>query len=155
MQKSWLRRSLIVVLAAFFAAPVFGSSNHTQAPDFFYAGGTLAFTTGCGGTLGVSVEAMTFACPEGAITIPYSAITLMQYRPSLSRKVKHMKLHWTARPTASARHKNLLFTILYKKGGATQALVLRVHPDQMRPYLAEIELNARKRIQVWDYRGFD
>lgn len=146
---------LFLLLAAACAAPLFGVARRASAPNFYYAGGTLAFSTDCAGKLGVSHASMTFACPEGSITIPYRSITLMEYRPSLSRKVKRMKLRWKVRPTESARNKNLLFTVLFKEGDETQAMVLRVLPEQMRPYLAEIELSAGKRIEVWDYRGFD
>lgn len=155
MMRRTLTASLFALLAAAFAAPLFGVAHRPPAPDFHYAGGTFAFTTDCAGKLGLSHAAMTFACPQGSITIPYRSITLMQYRPSLSREVKRMKLRWKVRPTESARNKNLLFTVLFKNGDVTQALVLRVLPEQMRPYLAEIELSAGKRIEVWDYRGFD
>lgn len=150
-----LVRSIFVLLAALCTAPLFGVTRGAPAPNFYYAGGTLAFTTDCAGKLGLSHSSMTFACPEGSVTIPYHSITLMEYRPSLSRKVKRMKLRWKVRPSESARNKNLLFTVLFKEGDMTQALVLRVLPDQMRPYLAEIELGTGKRIEVWDYRGFD
>lgn len=144
---------LLFVLA--IALPAFGRGESSAGTEFYYAGGTASFASGCGGTLGLTADSMTFECPQGSVTIPYSEITLMQYRPKLSRKVRRMKLRWKVRPTESASKKNLLFAVLYKEGNATQALVLRVLPDEMRPYLAEIELNAGKRIEVWDYRGFD
>lgn len=123
--------------------------------DFSYAGGTETISTGCAGELEVTHVSMTFKCSEGSVTIPYSAITLMQYRPKLSSEVRKMKLNWTARPEGTIAKKNLLFTVLYKQGNTTQAMVLKVRPENMRPYLAEIELNTRKRIEVWDYRGYD
>ena len=145
----------LLVLLAVAVTPVLGHGSNTGMPDFFYAGGTATLRSGCSGTLGISNASMTFECPQGSVTIPYSSITLMQYRPKLSQKVRRMKLRWKVRPYESASKKNLLFTVLYKEGDTTQALVLRVLPDDMRPYLAEIELNAGKRIEVWDYRGFD
>ncbi|MGH9450432.1 MAG: hypothetical protein ACRD11_07800 [Terriglobia bacterium] len=154
MKRSNLRRWLLT-LAALALLPVLGYGRNAGMPDFLYAGGTAPLQSGCSGTLGVSHASMTFECAQGSVTIPYSSITLMQYRPKLSRKVRRMKLRWKVRPTESASKKNLLFTVLYRDGDTTQALVLRVLPDEMRPYLAEIELNTGKRIEVWDYRGFD
>ncbi|MGH9351684.1 MAG: hypothetical protein ACRD2G_05935, partial [Terriglobia bacterium] len=127
----------------------------TQAADFYYAGGTETISTGCGGELELTKVSMTFKCADGSVTIPYSSITLMQYRPKLSSQVRKMKLNWKARPEGTSAKKNLLFTVLYRQGSTTQAMVLKVHPDNMRPYLAAIELNTRMRIQVWDYRGYD
>ena len=147
-----LRWSLILVLTA--AVPVLARIS-PQGADFFYAGGTGTFTTGCGGNLELTHISMTFRCPQGSVTIPYSSITLMQYRPKLSSQVRKMKLHWKVKPYGTSAKRNLLFTVLYKEGDATQALVLRVQPQNMRPYLAEIELNTRKRIEVWDERGYD
>lgn len=151
----WNFRRWLLALAALAVVPVLAYGSNPSVPDFYYAGGTAPLQSGCSGTLGVSNASMTFECPQGSITIPYRSITLMQYRPKLSRKVRRMKLRWKVRPEESASKKNLLFTVLYKEGDTTQALVLCVHPDDMRPYLAEIELNAGKRIEVWDYRGFD
>lgn len=127
----------------------------TQPTDFYYAGGTETLSTGCAGELELSHVSMTFRCAEGSVTIPYSSITLMQYRPKLSSQVRKMKLDWKARPEGTSAKKNLLFTVLYKQGNTTQAMVLKVLPMNMRPYLAAIELNTRKRIEVWDYRGYD
>lgn len=135
-------------------APLLAHFN-PPAPDFYYAGGTGAFSARCGGDLQLTHASMTFRCPEGSVTIPYNSITLMQYRPRLSSQVRKMKLHWKMKPNGTVAKRNLLFTVLYKDGDTTQALVLRVEPGNMRPYLAEIELNTRKRIQVWDYRGYD
>ncbi|MGH9377385.1 MAG: hypothetical protein ACRD1I_01175 [Terriglobia bacterium] len=131
------------------------ATARAQAPDFYYAGGTETISAGCGGQLELTHVSMTFKCPEGSVTIPYSSITLMQYRPKLSSQVRKLKLDWKARPEGTSAKKNLLFTVLYKQGSTTQAMVLKVHPDNMRPYLAAIELNTRMRIQVWDYRGYD
>ncbi|HEX5481209.1 MAG TPA: hypothetical protein VFZ08_01130 [Terriglobia bacterium] len=136
------------------AAPALARAKGTP-PQFTYAGGTENLEGGCGGKLELTGASMTFQCPEGAVTIPYDSITLMQYRPAVSPKVRHMKLPWKVKPSGSGGKKNLFFTVLYKEGERTHALVLRVIPDEMRPYLAEIELNTGKRIQVWDYRGFE
>lgn len=152
---SWLWVVVMIASAAACAALPIRGGERAQPRDFSYAGGTEALSTGCAGALELSPVSMTFTCPEGSVTIPYSAITLMQYRPKLSTRVRKMKLDWKARPEGTSAKKNLLFTVLYRQGSSTQAMVLKVQPDNMRPYLAEIELNTRKRIEVWDYRGFD
>src|SRR5579875_1811972 len=152
-----LARALILALAfglLMTARSTFAYEN-SRTSEFIYAGGTESIQGGCGGKLELTHSSMTFQCPEGSITIPYHSITLMQYRPSLSRAVRHMKLPWKVKPNGSGGKKNLFFTVLYKRGDQMHALVLRVQPEEMRPYLAEIELSTGKRIQVWDYRGFD
>lgn len=153
---SWLLMMVMIASAGLcIALPASGGERARPPRDFSYAGGTEMLSTGCAGALELSPVSMTFTCPDGSVTIPYSAITLMQYRPKLSTRVRKMKLDWKARPEGTSAKKNLLFTVLYRQGSLTQALVLKVQPDNMRPYLAEIELNTRKRIEVWDYRGFD
>ncbi|HLI30420.1 MAG TPA: hypothetical protein VKV79_04890 [Terriglobia bacterium] len=126
-----------------------------QAPRFTYAGGTETLHAGCQGKLELSHASMTFECPEGAITIPFESITVMQYRPSVSRAIKHMKLRWKAKPSGSGGKSNLFFTVIYRENSGLHAMVLKVLPADMRPYLAQIELSTGKRIHVWDYRGFE
>lgn len=151
----WPLIALFLAGAALWPLQTLRASTNPPPMDFSYAGGTETISTGCAGELEVTHVSMTFKCSEGSVTIPYSAITLMQYRPKLSSEVRKMKLNWTARPEGTIAKKNLLFTVLYKQGNTTQAMVLKVRPENMRPYLAEIELNTRKRIEVWDYRGYD
>ena len=126
-----------------------------QAPQFTYAGGTGALHAGCKGKLELTHASMTFECPEGAITIPFESIAVMQYRPSVSRAVKQMKLQWKTKPSGSGGKNNLFFTVLYRENSSLHAMVLKVLPEDMRPYLAQIELSTGKRIHVWDYRGFE
>ena len=126
-----------------------------EAPHFTYAGGTEALRPGCEGKLELAQASMTFACPEGAITIPFEAITGMQYRPTLGRDVKKMKLPWKSKPSGSGGKNNLFFAVLYRENNRMHAMVLKVLPVDMRPYLAQIELSTGKRIHVSDYRGFE
>lgn len=151
----WSLMTLFLAGAALCPAWAVRANASTQPSDFYYAGGTETLSTGCAGELELSHASMTFKCAEGSVTIPYSSITLMQYRPKLSSQVRKMKLDWKARPEGTSAKKNLLFTVLYKQGNTTQAMVLKVLPMNMRPYLAAIELNTRMRIEVWDYRGYD
>lgn len=148
----WLLVAVLTGLAVMVPAFVLAS---TLGADFTYAGGTESLQSGCGGKLELAGSSMTFECPEGSITISYHSITRMEYRPTVSRKVRHMKLPWKVKPYGSGGKSNLFFTVLFKQDGGTQAIVLRVLPAEMRPYLAQIELSTGKRIVVWDYRGYD
>jgi hypothetical protein len=123
--------------------------------EFMYAGGTEHLQYHCAGELQVALSAMTFRCPAGTITIPFDSITHMEYRPKVSPAVRKMKLAWTEKPSGSGGKKNRFFTVLYRQDKRVHAVVLQVSPDEMRPYLAVLELHTGKRIAVWDYRGFD
>ena len=63
-----------------------------------------------------------------------------------------MKIRWKMKPQVVAPilggKKNRYFTIVYEERGATRALVLDVPPETMRPYLAEIDVKAGKRVEV-------
>jgi hypothetical protein len=143
--------------ASLLAVCLVGMPIHANsaANDFAYVGGTEHLQYDCEGELEVAPSAMTFRCPAGAITIPFDTITHMEYRPKLSVTVQKMKLRWTAKPIGSGRKKNRYFTVLYRKDNRVHAVVLQVAPNEMRPYLAVLELHTGKRIAVWDYRGFD
>ncbi|MGH9326285.1 MAG: hypothetical protein ACRD2B_06300 [Terriglobia bacterium] len=143
-----------LVMAWLVIAPALVRANAEQA-DFTYAGGTESIQNGCEGKLELADDAMTFQCPQASVTIPYHSITRMEYRPKVSRAVRRMKLPWKVKPSGSGGKSNLFFTVLFNQGGSTQAIVLRVLPREMRPYLAQIELSTGKRIAVWDYRGYD
>jgi hypothetical protein len=87
--------------------------------------------------------------------MPFSSITLMQFRPDVSRRVRKLKLKWTTYPNILiAGKQNRYFTIVSKKQGVTQVVVLRVDPLSMRPYLAEIELKSGKRVEVMPYEDY-
>lgn len=156
ISKALTQAMMIGMISGFLIAiaPALARASAAQ-PEFSYAGGTESIGHGCGGKLELTGDSMTFRCPEGSVTIPYNSITLMQYRPAVSPTVRHMRLPWKVKPNGSGGKKNLFFTVLYREGKSVHALVLRVMPDNMRPYLAEIELNTGKRIQVSDYRGFE
>jgi hypothetical protein len=151
---SWLLGvgSALLVTAFLAAIPVHATSVST---DFAYVGGTEHLQYDCEGELQVAPSSMTFRCSAGSVTIPFDSITHMEYRPKLSASVRKMKLRWTAKPVGSGGKKNRFFTILYREDNRVHAVVLQVSPDEMRPYLAVLELHTGKRIAVWDYRGFD
>lgn len=100
-------------------------------------------------------ELLTFHCSSGKIEIPYSAISEMEYRSEVSDHIRKMKVKWVLRPeTVSAilkTKKNRFFTVVYRSEQAPHIMVLRVEPQAMRPYLAELDLRSDKRVQVETY----
>ena len=127
-------------------------------PQFKYAGGTENVYQGCEGNLELNPQAMTFKCLGGAIDVPYSAITLMQYRSDISRKVRRMKVKCKVRPNdvspIIASKKNRFFTVVYQVDCRPHVIVLRVQPQAMRPYLAELDLRAQQRVEVQGYEEY-
>jgi hypothetical protein len=148
--------ALVALLVATTSA--FGRQKSSGEP-FKYVGGTESPKETCEGNLQLGQAEMTFRCPTGSISIPYTSISLMQYRPDISRKVVKMKLKWALRPPVEsaiiASKKNRYFTVLYDEQGATHAVILDVTPQAMRPYLAEIDLKTGKRVEVKSYEGYD
>jgi len=127
----------------------------TRDAIFQYAGGTEKIEIDCAGKLEVTMESLVFKCPGGSVVMPFSTITLMQFRPDVSRRVRKLKLKWTTYPnTLIVGKQNQYFTIVSKKQGVTQVVVLRVDPRSMRPYLAEIELKSGKRVEVMPYEDY-
>ena len=102
----------------------------------------------CEGKLELRESALVFECSQGSVTAPYASITLMQYSSKVSQEVRKMKLQWAVKPTSESSKHNLFFTVLYLVDGRTHAMILRVTPETMRPYLAEIELRMGHRINV-------
>ena len=82
----------------------------------------------------------------------------MEYRQDISRKIRRMKVRWRVRPSYIAPifggKKNRFFTVVFAQDGATRVLVLRVGPEDMRPYLAEIDLKSGKRVEVQGYEQY-
>ncbi len=124
-------------------------------PQFKYAGGTEDLPEGCDGNLEMNPEVMTFRCWGGVIEVPYSAITAMEYRSEVSKKIRKMKVKWKVRPevvsTILPSKKNRFFSTIYRVEGSPRVMVLRVPPRAMRPYLAELDLRSEKRVDVESY----
>jgi hypothetical protein len=70
-----------------------------------------------------------------------------------------MKIKWKVRPEIVGplfgKKENRYFTIVYGEHSPTEALVLKVSPDDMRPYLAEIDLKTGHRVEVMGYEKYD
>lgn len=144
----------LALTVLFFAGSAAYGRGEPKEPQFKYAAGTENVPEGCTGALELGSEALTFKCPQGSITIRYASINLMQYRPDVSRQVRRMKPKWKVRPPGGGGKRNRYFTVLYTQEGATHAVVLEVSPREMRPYLAEIDLKAGKRVEVKSYEEY-
>jgi len=144
-----------LVLAALLLG-VHGTAGREKPKEspFRYVGGTLGPSDTCKGALETSTTELTFRCGTVAITVPYGSITLMQYRADLSRKVRKMKLPWHLEPPVGGGTENRYFTLIYNESGSRQGLILEVSPDAMRPYLAEIDLRAGRRIEVQNHETY-
>jgi len=154
----WLFVVGSVVLSAASVSPGTAKERAASAP-FKYVAGTQKLPEGCQGSLQVGDRALNFICPAGSVSVPYTAITLMQYRPEVSRKVSKMKIKWEVKPPFGAPlitgKKNRYFVIVYEEQGRTGGLVLDVPPLTMRPYLAEIDLKSGKRVEVKEFEEYD
>ncbi len=140
------------------AAVSFAGGEGARAPQFKFVGGTEAVAAGCEGNLELAVKALNFICPQGSISVPYSSINFMQFRPDVSKKVWKLKLKWKVRPQVTeplvgGKH-NRYFTVVYDKEGTPEAMVLAVSPQAMRPYLAEIDLKSGKRVEVKSFEEY-
>jgi hypothetical protein len=158
MKLDWARRTRKIwplVFALLVPSSAAFGIEPTREAVFQYAGGTEKIEIDCAGKLEVTLESLVFKCPGGSVVMPFSTITLMEFRPDVSRRVRKLKLKWTTYPnTLIAGKQNQYFTIVCKKPGGTQVVVLRVDPVSMRPYLAEIELKSGKRVEVMPYEDY-
>jgi hypothetical protein len=155
LQKAGLLAGVLVLALA--ASPIAGGEESVQS-QFKYAGGTEILPEGCEGNLELRPEFMAFTCRGGEVSVPYSSITLMQYRSGISWHVRHLKVPWKVRPVIFPQvvggKKNRYFTVIYRLEGHPRVLILRVHPDAMRPYLAELDLRSQKRVEVQSYEEY-
>lgn len=142
----WALATLLLAVGALSAR------EEPLRPPFRYAAGTENLIEGCEGNLELSREGMSFRCLGGAANIPYASITRMEYRSDISAKVSKLKVKWKLRPAYSkplfGGKRYRFFAVVYRVDNLTHALVLRVPPGVMRPYLAEIDLKADRRVEV-------
>ncbi len=153
-----LKTGLGWALAALLLAGAALAREEQPRPQFRYAAGTESLSQGCEGNLEIGSEGLTFKCTGGSVSAPYTSISLMQYRSDVSRKVRRMKVKWTVRPEyvppLFGGKRNRFFTVVFRTGGATRVVILRVQPAAMRPYLAEIDLKAEKRVEVESFEEY-
>jgi hypothetical protein len=144
----------LAVATLLLASSGFGNEE-TRDAVFQYAGGTERIEIDCAGKLEVTLQGLVFKCPSGSVEMPFSTITLMQFRPDVSRRVRTLKLKWSTFPSNLLPGKqNKYFTVVCRKQGVTHVVVLSVDPLSMRPYLAEIELKSGKRVEVMPYEDY-
>lgn len=138
-----------------FVSPAFGKHKKDKdvEPPFQYQAGTEDIAKGCAGRLEVLKEGFTFTCPGSTLTLPFSGVTVMQYRPDVSDQVMAMNVPWKLRPQLTRVRQNKYFTIVCNDQGKLRVVVFRVEENDMRPYFAEIELRSGKSVQ--EYRSFD
>jgi hypothetical protein len=158
MRSDWPKRTRKVwpLIFALLIPPsaALGTEQGKEA-IFQYAGGTEKIEIDCAGKLEVTTEGLIFKCPGASVDMPFSTITLMQFRPDISPQVRNLKLKWRTYPSILIPGKqNRYFTVVCKKQGMTRVMVLRVDPLSMRPYLAEIELKSGKRVEVMPYEDY-
>jgi len=125
-----------------------------EGPPFAYVAGTEDVAERCRGILALTSAELVFKCPEHPITIPYAAISLMEYRPEVSAKILRMDLKWRVQlPVEHGRksRKNRYFSVVFEQAGIQHLVVFEVEPQAMVSYLAEIDLKAGKRVEVWGY----
>ena len=156
--QSWAL-SFVLILGAFLIFPALGRSKEEgPSPQFTYKGGTEDLSRGCDGNLEINPLNLTFRCETGLIEIPYSAITSMQYRSDISKKVRKMKVNWKVDPPSKIlplpTKKNRFFTVIYRLSGSSRVMVLEVEPSAMRPYLAELDLRTDKRVEVQSWEEY-
>ena len=131
----------------------YGKHKKVEEPPFQYLAGTENIEKGCAGKLEVLKEGFRFKCPSGTFSLPFAAITLMQYRPDVSAEVMAMKIPWKIKPQLTRMRDNKYFTVVCNEQGKLRAVVLHVDEEDMRPYFAEIELQSGKSVQ--EFRSFD
>lgn len=157
MSRPWgkCRAQSVLLVTLMLVASAANARKKAPPPPFLYAGGTEQVAAECGGKLEVSTIGLVFKCTSASLDIPFSAITVMEYRPNLSPAVRRLKPNWKVRPRSHRGNMNRYFTILYKEQDQTRVVVLQVEPLVMRPYLAEIELKSGKRVEVYGYEKYD
>jgi len=159
-KSSHTSRSLLVVLILLGAGSFAHAAKKHGAKPFKYEGGTEKIPRSCKGIVEVGESALTFKCSKASVSVPYASITLMQYRPNISKKIRKMNIKWEVNPGGGSLpfvggHDNKYFAIVYEEQGETRAIVLDVPPETMRPYLAEIDVKAGKRIEVEETEEYD
>jgi hypothetical protein len=148
----------ILIGAVVLGSPGMGrifAREHATRPAFKFVGGTKLLPERCEGKLEMNSDSMTFACDDGSVRVPYTSILFMQYRTDISKKVRRMKPRWIVKPDLVtpllSGKANRYFTVVYRESkGPADTLVLEVSPDDMRPYLAEIDVKVGHRVEVED-----
>jgi hypothetical protein len=143
--KRFKAAALLSAVAILLLAPSAWGRSHNKS-NFEYVAGTESMPKGCKGKLEVTEKALVFQCSGISLTVPYDSITQMEYRPSVSKQIRKMKLDWAIKPTSSRSKHEGFFSVLFSHDGQTCAIILKVPDETMRPYMAEIDLKTGRPI---------
>ena len=144
--------AILAILAAFAAQTRLGAAQKGESSRFKYVGGTENVSYDCVGTVQISDDALTYKCDSSTLRIPYRDIETMQYRADVTRRIRRMKVRWTAiPPERTGGSKNIYFILVYRPA---HVLILQIPEDQMRPYLAEIDLKMGRRVEVQSHENY-
>lgn len=143
---------IVAILALLFALPC---SGEEKKGSFRYVGGTLGLRSTCEGALHVRDRSLEFFCQGSPISIPFSSIRFMEYRPKLSEKINKGGYGWVLKPPSTRGKKESYFAVAFTEAETEQVAVFLVKPEVMRPYLAEIDLRSGKRVKMELYERID
>jgi hypothetical protein len=147
------RAILILAVLAFPTSII--ADQRDEASRFKYVGGTESVQFNCVGTLQITEDALNYRCESAEVRVPYRDIDTMQYRADVTHRIRKMRVRWTAYPPdRSGGSKNIYFILVYRPSGVTHVLILQVPEDQMRPYLAEIDLKMGRRVEVQSHENY-
>lgn len=146
MNKRKIVKTAAVMAAALLLAPAAWPRSQEQSV-FKYVAGTESMPKGCQGKLEVAESNLVFRCGDQSLTVPYKAITEMEFQPRVSKKIRKMKLAWALKPASSHSKHQGFFSVLYSEKGQTHAIILQTRNDTMRPYMAEIDLKTGHPIE--------
>jgi hypothetical protein len=146
MNKFKITKTAAFLAAVVLLVPQVWARSHDEAV-FRYVAGTETMPKGCTGKLEVTESDLVFRCAEQSLTIPYGAITQMEFQPRVSKRIRKMKLAWTIKPTSAHSKHEGFFSVLFSDKGQTRAIILKVRDETMRPYMAEIDLKTGRPIE--------
>ena len=122
---------------------------------FQYVGGTWELKDRCRGQLQIETDRMAFKCREKILGLPYEGLVHMEYRPIPSNKIRDTRVRWQRKPPFASWFKipwitreNKYFSVVFTKKGELGAVVFRVTPRVMLPYLAEIDLRSGMHVKM-------
>lgn len=137
---------LNVVAILLLVPSAWGRTHDNKKSTFEYVAGTEPMPQDCEGKLEVTEKDLVFQCSGTSLSVPYDSITEMEFRPSVSKRIRKMKLPWVIKPSSSHSKHEGFFTVLFSDKGQTHAIILKVPNETMRPYLAEIDLRTGRAI---------
>lgn len=140
-----LKTAALLVAVIAIVLPAWGRSNKKAL--FKYVAGTEPMAKGCEGKLEVKESDLVFNCQGKSVAVPYNTVTQMEFLPKISKKIRKMKLDWAIKPPSSRGKHAGFFSVLYREGDQTRAIILKARDDTMRPYMAEIDLRTGRPIE--------